>query len=74
MGKDGLPGPVSETFQVPQALYDLRRDAGERYDVQKQYPEITGKLLQLAEKARADLGDEITNRIGLNRREPGRID
>jgi len=74
VGKDGMPGPVSETFQFPQALYDLRRDAGERYDVQKQYPDIVAKLLQLAEKARADLGDEITNRVGSNRREPGRID
>ena len=74
VGKDGLPGPVSEIVQVPQALYDLRRDAGERYDVQKQYPDIMEKVLQLAEKARADLGDEITNRIGPNRREPGRIE
>jgi len=73
VGKDGLPGPVSEIVQVPQALYDLRRDAGERYDVQKQYPDIMEKVLQLAEKARADLGDEITNRIGRNRREPGKL-
>ncbi len=74
VGADGYPGLVSETFQVPQALYDLRRDPGERYDVQKQYAEIVEKLLELAEKAREDLGDDITDRQGSNRREPGRID
>jgi hypothetical protein len=28
----------------------------------------------LAEQAREDLGDELTNNLGKNRREPGRVE
>jgi arylsulfatase len=54
------------------ALYDLRRDPGERYDVQKTYPKIVEELLQLAEEAREDLGDDITQKTGKNNREAGK--
>jgi arylsulfatase A-like enzyme len=73
MGKDGYPGPVDENSQVKQALYDLRRDPGERYDVQEQFPEVVKQLQDIAEKAREDLGDDIAKREGKNKREPGRL-
>ena len=73
-GMNGFPGGTNENFAVPEALYDLRRDPGERYDVQKQFPEIMQALRALADKAREDLGDDIQNAKGKNRREPGRKD
>ncbi len=73
MGMNGYPGKVNENLPVTQALYDLRRDPGERYDVQNQFPEIVKALQTLADKAREDLGDDIAKMPGKNRREPGTI-
>ncbi|MFN8355055.1 MAG: sulfatase [Spirosomataceae bacterium] len=71
-GQDGFPGPY-RTDTIKMALYDLRRDPGERYDVQSQYPTMVAKLLLMAERAREDLGDDITKRIGKNNRPSGMI-
>lgn len=70
-GNDGKPGKVDEQRQFEQALYDLRRDPGERYDVQTMYPEVMNELLKIAEDARMDLGDVLTNHPGTNRRPIG---
>ena len=72
-GKDGFPGKVPEDHPFPMALYDLRRDPGERYDMQSQHPEIMAELQALAEKARTDLGDDLTGRTGANVRGIGRV-
>lgn len=71
-GNGGIDG---ETRQVKTALalYDLRRDPGERYDVQSLYPEIVQELKKIADEAREDLGDDLLNIKGKNVREPGRI-
>ncbi len=71
-GKDGVGGKTGKV-QVEPALYDLRRDPGERYDVKDLNPEIVVELTKIAEEARADLGDGILNIKGANVREPGRI-
>lgn len=71
-GMNGYPGKTNKAF-TDLALYDLRRDPGERYDVKDQNPEIVEKLNQLVEKAREDLGDDLTNRPGKNRRAPGKL-
>jgi arylsulfatase A-like enzyme len=73
MGTNGYPGKVNENFPITQGLYDLRRDPGERYDVQNQFPEIVKALQSLVEKAREDLGDDIAKVPGKNRREAGVI-
>ncbi len=73
-GADGFPGSVNENFQHEEGLYDLRRDAGERYDVKEYYPEVIAELKKIAEDARQDLGDDIQKAEGKNRREPGRIE
>lgn len=70
-GNDGKPGKVDEQRPFEQALYDLRRDPGERYDVQTMYPEVMNELLKIAEDARMDLGDVLTNHPGTNRRPIG---
>ena len=73
-GRDGLPGPVNENFNFPEALYDLRRDPGERYNVMDFYPEVVSDLKKMAREAREDLGDDITGNPGANRRKPGRVE
>ena len=65
-GLDGFPGPSPENVMMPKALYDLRRDPGEVYDVQKEYPEVVKMLEALAEEARNDLGDDLQKRSGSN--------
>ena len=73
-GKDGYPGTAPENVPVSMALYDLRRDPGERYDVQQSYPEMVKALLDLAEKARTALGDDLQKRRGKENRPAGKAD
>lgn len=65
-GVGGLPGPAPEGNPVPLALYDLSHDPGEAYDVQLQYPDIVQHLQHIADSARADIGDGLTQRVGAN--------
>ena len=72
-GFDGWPGPTgTETIKGPE-LYDLRRDPGEWYNVATFYPEKVKELEGLAEEARKDLGDNLTNNPGMNRRKAGSV-
>ncbi|GGZ16755.1 arylsulfatase [Echinicola pacifica] len=71
-GTDGLPGKTQQ-LRAEMALYDLRRDPGERYDVLSENPEIVNELIELANHVREDLGDELTDQPGKNRREAGKI-
>ena len=70
-GMDGKPGKVIETAHVPMALYDMRRDPGERYDIQEQYLDVVKNLMKIADEAREDLGDDLTGNLGQNRRPAG---
>ena len=69
---DGHPGKYSQII-TDYALYNLRRDPGEEYDVKDLYPKIVQEIEILAEKARNDLGDNLQKRIGKNIREPGKL-
>ncbi len=66
----GQPGRY-EKVTIAQALYDLVADPGEQHDVAAAHPEVVTRLLSLAERARADLGDSLTDRKGANVREAG---
>lgn len=72
-GVDGWPGPTGTEIIKEPMLYDLRRDPGEWYNVAAYYPVIVSELQDLAEKARQDLGDNLTGRQGANRRKAGSI-
>ena len=61
-GNGGRPGKVAEGHEFPLALYDMRRDPGERYDVQSQHPEVVEELMRIADAAREDLGDDLRGR------------
>ncbi|MES2419000.1 MAG: sulfatase [Bacteroidota bacterium] len=72
LGKDGQNGSTINV-KAKLALYDLAHDPGEVYDVQVQYPEQVKKIMVYVEQARADLGDDLTNNKGANRRKPAII-
>ncbi len=70
-GKDGIPGKY-QPLPVESALYNLQSDPGETKNVAAENPEVVKRLELLAEKAREDLGDALTKRVGKGTREPGR--
>ena len=72
-GFDRFPGKAPENGMVEEALYDLRRDPGEQYDVKAYYPEMVSKLKSIADEAREDLGDDIQKVTGKNNREAGKL-
>lgn len=56
----------------PLALYDVRHDVSEQHEVSVQHPEVVQHLMQLAEKARADIGD--FRQPGSGQREAGMVE
>lgn len=68
-GNNGNPGKVSERT-VELMLFDLKRDPGERYNVIESNPDVLLRLNKIADEARLDLGDDLTNINGINLREP----
>jgi arylsulfatase A len=72
-GRDGVPAPYSHVKIEHDELYDLTTDIGETTDVSVKHPDIVKKLENVAEKARADLGDALTKRPGSGHREPGHL-
>jgi arylsulfatase A-like enzyme len=53
-------------------LFDLQKDIGETTNVAEDFPKVVKRLVQLAETARNDLGDE--GRPGNNQRPVGRVE
>ncbi len=62
-GRDGRPTSY-DFHRSGLELYDLKNDVSESHDVADQYPEIVERLTSAAERARRNLGDTLTNRIG----------
>lgn len=71
-GRDGKPGPYMEA-KTELALYNLESDLGEQNNVAARNPQIVEKLTALAEQARDDLGDTLTQRKGRNVRAAGTV-
>ena len=55
-------------------LYNLKNDPGEQYNLYNEKIEIVKKLEDIGERARKDLGDKLTSRIGKGIRKIGIID
>jgi arylsulfatase len=72
-GTAGIPVKYEMQKVERPELYDLRADVSERVNVAERHPDIVKNLLAEAERARAELGDALTNRKGSGTREPGRV-
>jgi arylsulfatase A len=73
-GHGGTPVPYDNRKLEKSELYDLVNDISETTDVSDKHPAIVKQLEAEAEKARAELGDNLTRRIGAGVREPGRVE
>ena len=62
-GKNLFPGPYGKG-KAGLELYDLKSDIGERNDLAKIFPDVVKNLEKVGQKARAVLGDKLTNSIG----------
>lgn len=71
-GKNGNSGKTEQKL-TGLALYDLSKDPGEKNDVKDKFPDIVKQLQIAADKARLDLGDNLTNIKGANNRPAGSI-
>lgn len=71
-GQGGVP-TIYQKRQVKTELYDLEKDPGETKDIAAERSDIVGRLEAVAERARHDLGDSLTNRTGRGLRPPGRL-
>jgi arylsulfatase len=72
-GIGGLPVAYEHRRLEKAELYDLVNDVSELRDVSARYPGMVAMLQAEAEKARAELGDGLTNRKGRGTRAPGRL-
>jgi arylsulfatase len=75
--KSGLEGIASRHgYRIERTvleLYNLKDDPAESKNVAGKHPEIVKRLQELAEKARAELGDSLTGRKGSGVRPAGKL-
>ncbi len=72
-GNDGYGGKRIKTEVESPELYNLMRDPGERYNVIEMYPDIVAELIEVGNRARADLGDLNVGVEGSGVREIGKL-
>ena len=77
MQQSGLRGIASRhgyvVKKIEQSLFNLETDLGEANDVAAKHPDFVERLLKIAERARADLGDSLTQRTGKGVRPSGKL-
>jgi arylsulfatase len=72
-GRNGVPVAYGQrTLQEPE-LYDVVADIGETRNIAAEHPDEVKRLLTFAERARADLGDSLSQRVGSGVRPSGRL-
>lgn len=73
-GKNGIPVKYDYNEVKSNELYNLKEDPAERRNIYLQNIEKANELEKMAENARNELGDALTNRIGIGVRKIGTID
>ena len=71
-GQGGLPVDYRQKDSGTE-LYNLVDDPSEAHDLAATMPDKVEEMLALAEAARTELGDKLTNRAGSGSRQPGRL-
>ena len=72
-GMDGWPGEYLKQPVLAPELYDMRGDIEEKRNVAAQQADLVKRMLDLAERCRADLGDTMLGRKGAGVRAPGGV-
>lgn len=72
-GADGKPGRDG-VGTIGLSLFDLENDMGETTDVSDKNPQVVRRLMTFVERARDDLGDDLTKRAGKNIRPAERME
>jgi arylsulfatase len=72
-GHCGTPVPYEPRKLEHAELYDLVNDISETKDAADAHPSTEGILKAEAERARQELGDALTKRVGKGTREPGKV-
>jgi arylsulfatase len=72
-GLDGIPGNYTHIDIQANELYNLKEDAEEKFNVYKDHLNVVAEIEKLAEKARTELGDNLTGRKGSEQRPAGII-
>ncbi|MCA9110198.1 MAG: sulfatase [Planctomycetaceae bacterium] len=71
-GRDGKPSKYTQA-KTQTALYNLRTDVGETFDLKAEYPDEVAQLEALANEARTELGDTATSQTGAGIRPAGKL-
>lgn len=72
-GSGGAPAGYRYGVSQELALFDLDVDSAESTDVKMHHPEVMRKMLAIADSARRDLGDALTDQPGSGRRDAGMV-
>ena len=67
-GIDGIPVKYDMNIIEQNELYNLKNDPTEFFNVYNEFPEIAKKMEELGEKARIELGDNLTRIKGVENR------
>ena len=71
---DGSPIKYEYVNLLENELYNLKTDPSETINIINENPELAKKIIALADIKRKEIGDDLTNVIGLVNREVGMID
>ncbi len=72
-GRDGRPVNYDQTT-IELSLFDMSVDRSETTDVKDQHPEVVTRLLEVAQRARQELGDQLTETKGTGQRPAGKME
>ena len=71
---DGQPIKYEYVNLLSEELYNLKTDPSETNNIINDFPDLAKKITTLANKKRKELGDDLTNVLGSEIREVGKID